>query len=174
MDPISIGSTILGFISKPLQSVLDKIIPDKNKQKEFNHELNMAVLNAGTDEMKLFAQRLIAEIKNPSFLRDAVRPIITYAAFGLYAYIKTVVVYVATKVYLPLITTALKGSPEQVYTNLPHIKGLLTEFKEAVFTEFDFYLLLTILSFWFGGKLLERFTEKVTGAGGVRALVFGK
>ena len=166
--------SILGFISSPVKQLIKQLVPDKNRQKELESQFNMAVLEKAANEGEAFSKRLIAEIKNPSFLRDAVRPIITYCAFGLYTYIKGTVVYVATKVYLPLISLSLEGTPKEVYARLPHIKGLLGEFKDAIFTEFDFYLLLTILSFWFGGKLLERFAEKVTGSGGVKALIFGK
>jgi len=166
--------TILGFVSGPVKQLIKQLVPDKNRQKELEANFNMAVLEKAANEGESFSKRLIAEIKNPSILRDAVRPIITYAAFGLYSSIKGMVVYVSTKIYLPLILSLLEGTPKEVYSRLDQIKGLLKEYQEAVFTEFDFYLLLTILSFWFGGKLLERFTEKVTGAGGIRALVFGK
>ena len=67
----------------------------------------------------------------------------------------------------------LDGTPHEVYGRLDQLKGLLKEFTDVVFTDFDFYLLLTVFSFWFGGKLIERFTEKVTGGGGIKALLFG-
>jgi hypothetical protein len=165
--------TILGFVSRPLTAVIERLVPDKNLQKQIEHEFGLEVLKQSGDVVKQFNQRLIAEIKNPSFLRDAVRPLITYASFGLYAYIKVVTVWVATKVYLPLINHALIGKPEAVYERLHHIKSLLHDFTAAVFTEFDFYLLLTVFTFWFGGKLIERFAEKATGGGGIRSLLFG-
>jgi len=165
--------TILSLISKPLTTVVERLIPDKTKQEEFKHEFNMTVLQEAAENEKQFSERLIAEIQHPNILRDAVRPIITYFSFGLYAYIKITVVYVASKVYIPLITNLLTGNTETVYQKLPEIKGILSEFSVAIFSEFDFYLLLTIFTFWFGGKLLERFTEKATGNGGIRALLFG-
>jgi len=60
-----------------------------------------------------------------------------------------------------------------VYKRVDKIKELLAEFSTTVFNELDFYLLLTVFSFWFGGKLIERFAEKATGAGGIKALLFG-
>jgi len=165
--------TILGFVSRPLTAVLERVVPDKNLQKQIEHEFGMEVLQQSGSVVKQFNQRLIAEIKNPSWLRDAVRPIITYAAFGLYAYVKLITVWVATKVYIPLINHALDGPAKDVYARLYDIKSLLHDFTAAVFTEFDFYLLLTVFTFWFGGKLIERFAEKATGSGGIRALLFG-
>lgn len=167
-------SAIMGFLSKPLTTVLERLIPNKTKQKEFEHEFKMEVLNEASFKGKAFAKRLIAEIQHPNWLRDSVRPVITYCAWALYAYIKITVVYVASKVYLPLMFSMLEGSATDVYARLETIKTLLQEFRDTVFTEFDFYLLLTILTFWFGGKLIERFTNQVTGQGGIKALILGK
>lgn len=170
---MDIFGAVMGFISKPLTTVLERVIPDKNLRMQIDHELSMEVLKEAADKGKDFANRVIEEMKHPNWMRDAVRPIVTYASFGLYTYIKTMVVYVASKVYIPLIVVMLDGTPAQVYQRLDKIKELLSEFSRVVFTEFDFYLLLTVLSFWFGGKLLERFTEKVTQTGGIKGLLFG-
>ena len=170
---MDIFGAITGFISKPLTVVLERLVPDKNLQKQINHEFNMEVLKEAAEQGKDFAKRIIAEMEHPNWLRDAVRPVVTYASFGLYMYLKIMVVYVASKVYIPLILLMLNGTPQEVYGRLDSIRGLLDEFSRVVFTEFDFYLLLTVLSFWFGGKLLERFTEKVTNTGGIRGLILG-
>lgn len=170
---LGLGKIVLGFLGGPITELIKRYVPDKNKQKEFDQEFRMTVLDSAISNSKAFADRLLAEIQHPNWLRDSVRPIITYFAFGVYAYGKVTTIYICTSVYVPLMQEMLKGTPKEVYGRLPHIKPLLVEFQKAIFTEFDFYVLLTILSFWFGSKLLERFTEKVTGAGGIRALVFG-
>jgi len=80
---MGLAMSIMGFLSAPLKSVLDKVITDKNLRQKIEGELNLAILKASADKGKDFAKRVIAEIHHPNLFRDAVRPLITYFAFGL-------------------------------------------------------------------------------------------
>ena len=169
----AIASAILGFISKPLDTVLDKLLVDKDQKEKFKHEIELETLKAGEEQGMALENRLLAEIHHPNWLRDSVRPVITYASYSLYAGIKAVTIYVITRVYYPLLMNMLKGTPEEVYGRLDKIKALLREYTQTTFTAFDFYLLLTIFGFWFGSKLIERFVEKTARTGGIKGLIMG-
>lgn len=165
-------SMILGFIAKPFTTVIERLIPDKNKQAEAKQQFELEVLKQVGEQGKQFEQRILAEIQHPNWMRDAVRPIITYFSFFLYAYIKITIVVVTTKMYYPLLVS-LEKATASMEVKLTAIRGLLGEYTAAIFTEFDFYLLLTVFSFWFGGKLLERVSSQMTGTGGLKGFLFG-
>lgn len=170
---MGIVSGILGFISKPLETVLDKLLPNKEQKDQFKHEFQMAILNLPMEERKMFETRVLKEIENPNMLRDAVRPIITYVSFALYTYVKITTIYFLTKIYFPLLEKMTDGPIQDVYANLDNIKEMLNEFIRGIFTEWDVYIFLTILGFWFGSKLLERTIDKVAKTGGVAGVFMG-
>jgi len=167
MEPGLLGG-ILGFISKPLQSVLDKLLPDKTKQAEFKHLLEMALLKMPFQVRMAFEKRVLAEMQHPQWFRDLVRPIITFCAWFTYMFVKGVVVYVLCRTYVPAI---LAVDPSM--DNLPVIKGMLDQFVTSVFTVADFYIVMLILGFWFGPKAFERVIDKFASTGGIRQLFIG-
>jgi hypothetical protein len=170
---IPIIDSIINFISGPIDTVLKKKLKDKNKEMELKHEIEMAILKAPVQQLELFEKRVLAEIENPNWFRDAVRPVVTYTCWALYCYVKIVTVYVVTKVYLPLLTKMTESSSENILFHLPRIKEILAEFIASIFTIYDLYIMLTILGFWFGSKLLERTIDKITKTGGIASVFMG-
>ena len=170
---LGLAGAVFSFLKDPVMDLIKRFVPDKSKQQEFEHEFKMTVMNIAAEKGRDFTKRVIAEMEHPNWLRDAVRPIITYFAFGLYAYIKIIVVWVTTKIYLPMLSQLTTGSAADVYSRLPQIRVTLKEFMSATFSELDFYLLLTIFSFWFGSKALERVMDKVASTGGIKAFIGG-
>jgi len=162
--------SVFGFISKPLDTVLKRVIKDKNLQMQMKHELEMELMKMPFEQMKLFEKRVVTEYEHPNLLRDAVRPVITYCCWGLYMYIKIVTVWALSNLYFPAINTlAQSGTIE----NLPQTKSLVGEFIESIFTQYDLYIILTILGFWFGSKLFERVIDKVGKTGGLASFFMG-
>jgi len=166
---IPIIGSILSFISKPLDTVLDKLLPDKEAKDAAKAELEMELLKLPFEEKMAFEKRVLAEAEHPNWLRDAVRPIITYCAWFTYMFIKGVVIYTLAKVYIPVML-AIKASLE----NLGQLKTLLSEFVGQAFTLWDFYILMGILTFWFGPKAFERVVDKFASTGGLKSIFFGK
>lgn len=159
--------SILGFISKPLDTVLKAFLPDKKQQDKFKHELNKLLLTLPFKEREMFEKRLQIEAQHPNLLRDAVRPIITYCAWAWYMTYKSIVLYIITKAYLPMLIKLSTGEAETIYKNVGKINELLREYASHIFTTADLYILLTILGFWFGSKMLERVVDKYAKTGGI-------
>lgn len=170
---IPIIDSIINLITGPIDTVLKRKLKDKNLQMELKHELEMEIMKAPIKELELFEKRVLAEIEHPNWLRDSVRPIVTYTCWALYCYVKVITVYVVTKVYLPLLTKLTETSSENILYHLPRIKEILTEFIASIFTVYDLYIMLTILGFWFGSKLLERTIDKITKTGGIASVFMG-
>ena len=154
------AAPLLGMLVKPISElvgkVLDKIGVDKNKKLEAMVILKNGLINFLTLKSVLFEQRVMKEYDNPNWFRDAVRPIITYTAWAVYIWVKGITIVVATKIYYPMLMKLTSGEPEVVYARATEVKSLLTEYLSTIFTKFDVYLLGIILTFWFGGKVLER------------------
>jgi len=168
LNAIPILGTILGFLTEPISKVIDKLIPDVNKAKEMKHEIEKALMTIPFEQYKLFEQRVAAEMANPNFLRDAVRPVITYCAWGTYMYIKGTVIYVLSKTYVPAMLEV-----EPTIENLPVIKDMASEFVTSMFTTADFYIIMGILAFWFGPKAFERVVDKFANTGGIKSIFLG-
>ena len=163
-----IGS-ILGFFSKPLDTVLKKKLKDVNKVEEFKHEIAMEVMRLPFQERMAFEKRLQLEAQHPNLLRDSVRPIITYCAWAFYMVYKFITLDIMTKAFKPLMYKLTEGTPEQVFQNIDKIRNIMNDYSGTIFTDADLYILLTILGFWFGSKLFERVIDTTAKTGGIRA-----
>jgi hypothetical protein len=161
-------SSIFGFISKPLDTVLKKLLPDKTQREKLKHELEMELIRLPAQERMAFEKRIQLEIEHPNWFRDAVRPLITYCAWLFYMVYKFITLWIMTKAYLPVLDKLSSGTPDQVYTNIDKIKAMLGEYAENIFTDADLYILLTILGFWFGSKMFERIIDTSGRVGGIR------
>lgn len=166
---MGILGSIFGFISKPLEIVLAKVLPDKAARDAAVHELEMELLKLPFEERMAFEKRVLAEMQHPNWLRDAVRPIITYCSWFTYMFIKGVVIYSLSRIYIPAM---LKVEP--TISNLGVISNMLEDFVSQIFTSADFYILMGILSFWFGSKAFERVVDKFAQTGGIKNIFFGK
>jgi len=165
--------TIFGFLTKPLNTVLKRTIPDVSVRDKIKHELNLELIKMPFEEKMAFEKRLQMEAEHPNLLRDSVRPVITYICFGIYSYVKLVTIYYLSKIYFPMLDKMTHGPIDHIWTNLDKIKSLLTEFVRSLFTESDFYILLVVLGFWFSSKLFERVIDKVAKTGGIAGLFMG-
>jgi len=165
--------TIFGFITKPLQTVLERKVKDVNLQMEIEKELKLEMMQIPFEEKKLFEQRVTTEYQHPSLLRDAVRPIITYCSWALYMYVKFATVYILSKIYFPMLLKLVNEPVDIVFQNTDKIKSLLSEFVTSIFTEYDLYVILIILGFWFGSRTLDHVIEKFAKTGGIKATIFG-
>jgi len=167
---IPILSEILKIINGPVNTVIDRLVPDKNKAAEMKHELEKELMRIPAEQALAFERRVTAEYEHPNWLRDSVRPVVTYCAFGLYFTIKVITVWVLTSIYIPALQATAKAAD---LASIAQVKGLLSEYIASVFTMYDFYLLLTIFGFWFGSKLLERVIDKIGKTGGLASIFLG-
>lgn len=176
---------LIGALVEPLSRLfekgLDKIAADKDTKLKLKHEFDYGVEQFLHEEGMAFEQRVRAELDNPNWFRDAVRPIITYTAWGLYCFVKAITIYIATKIYLPMLMLLAKGSAQEVFGRSAEIRALLNEYVAAIWNEWDVYILISIIVFWFGPKAFERLRrtgkqvigKKVAMAGGLVNMVKG-
>lgn len=158
------GGDIVKGAADAFGKVLDKIAGDKISQSELEKiKLDGAVeFNKSLRASEIsFNERIKAEMSTKiniivDTIRGMVRPIITFAITGFYGWVKYILV------------TALHRAFEAAMA-VPSIQAdadkqvqLAVEFAKNAFTIYDFLLLTTVLTFWFGGKLLERYVEKMT------------
>ena len=134
-------------ISDIFTKTLDKIAVDKTKKVELEFAFKTAIEQFFHETGMAFEKRVLAEIENPNWFRDAVRPIITYCAWALYMTVKVVTVYYVTKIYMPMMKAAETASESL---------ELLAGYREAIFNEWDVWILICIIGFWFGPKAVER------------------
>ena len=157
---------VAGPIIDGINNIIDKFVPDAGDKLKAKTEVQLETLRIVSEQEGAFEKRVLAEIQKPNWLRDSVRPVITYFSFGLYAFIKSITVYFYSLVYFPILQELTSGTTQQIWDNLKQVQTILKDFSSAIFTEWDFWLLLTVFTFWFGGKLLER--AKQAGIVGVK------
>ena len=153
---MSLLAGLVDPITKLFTKGLDKLAADKNKKLEVEAELKLGLAALLNQEGMAFEKRVLKEYDNPNWFRDAVRPIITYTAWGLYCFVKGMTIYIATKVYFPMLQLLTSGTAQEVYGRATEIKALLKEYIAAIWTEWDVYILISIVVFWFGPKAFER------------------
>lgn len=151
---------LIGALVEPLSRLfekgLDKIAADKDTKLKLKHEFEYGVEQFLHEEGMAFEQRVRAELDSPNWFRDAVRPIITYTAWGLYCFVKAITIYIATKVYFPMLLLLTKGTAQEVFGRAAEVRALLQEYVLAIWSEWDVYILISIVVFWFGPKAFER------------------
>ncbi len=155
------GGDIITAATGAFGKVLDKFAGDKISESELEKiklegeiELNKSLRDSEVsfnDRVKMEMSTKVNPIVDT--IRGLVRPTITAAFSGLYFYVKYNILVALNKAYEAAIAAAT--TPQE------HIEAA-REFAINAFTMFDFMCLITILTFWFGGKLLERYVEKMT------------
>lgn len=150
---MSVFSMILAPVTEVINKVIDKAVPDADKRLEAKHEAQMELLALQDRESKDFAKRVLAEIQHPNWFRDAVRPIVTYSAWALYMFVKVVTVYMVTVVYWPMMKMLATAG------QIKELIDALKQYRELVFSEWDVWILLCIIGFWFGPKAIERLSQ---------------
>lgn len=158
------GGDIVKGAADAFGSVLDKIAGDKISQSELEKiklegsiELNKSLRLSEVS----FNDRIKAEMSTKinivvDTIRGLVRPVITFAITGFYGWVKYILVSALHRAFEAAIAVpSIQADPEaQVRLSI--------EFAKAAFTVYDFLLLTTVFTFWFGGKMLERYVEKMT------------
>lgn len=151
---------LLGALVEPVtrlvEKTLDKIAVDKNVKLQVMSAVKISLERFVHEEGMAFEERVMAELDKPNWFRDAVRPIITYTAWGLYCFIKGITIYIATKVYFPMLLLLTKGTAQEVFGRSSEIRALLSEYVLAIWSEWDVWILVSIVMFWFGPKAFER------------------
>lgn len=153
-----------------VDSILDKIAPDKmsdGEREEFRlkYESQMQAsiatqMNAFYDLVKIQMSSKINVVVDT--FRGLVRPVITTTAWGFYCWIKWILVNALHDWYMAAIK--VPGADQLALTK---------EFVFSAFSFYDFLLLSTIITFWFGGRELQRYmaramdTDVRVGAGGI-------
>ena len=162
--PIPIIGSIIEIFSKGI----DKLIPDVNERERLKHEMQKFLIELPFEQWKLFEARLLAEIQNPVWYRDIVRPFITFSSWALYCYVKWMVISTLHAVYVPILA-AIPKTPE----NVMEIKLLLAEYITSIFTWYDLMIITGILGFWFGPKAFERVIEKFSNLKSIKSAMLG-
>lgn len=158
------GGDIVKGASDAFGKVLDKFVGDKISESELEKvklegsiELNKSL----RDSEISFNERIKAEMSTKinivvDTIRGLVRPIITFAITGFYGWVKYILVSALHRAFESAmqVPSIQADADKQVQ--------LAVEFAKNAFTVYDFMLLTTVLTFWFGGKLLERYVEKMT------------
>lgn len=165
---MAISIPIISGIINIVNGAIDKIFPDATKKAEMKHEFKKYLLEMPFEQWKLFNQRVITEYQNPCWFRDIVRPIVTFSAWGIYLYIKIIIIYFVSKFYIPMLEAI-----EPTIENLPILLTHLHNFVATLFTWYDLSIISGILAFWFGPKAFERITEKLAGVKNMKSLFMG-
>lgn len=154
---LTIVSTLLGILSSTIPSLINYF----SKKKELDYELAIATLKVEAAKQGLDLSREIADIKavvdegnnlratdaeldGGSFvnaLRASVRPVITYALFGLFIGVKF---FVAAIILMSSDLT---------------IANLKLAF-DAILDENTMAITSTVIGYYFGSRTLEKFSEK--------------
>lgn len=153
-----------------VDGILDKIAPDKmseGEKEQFRLDYESKMQASITTQMSAFYDLVKTQMSSKinvvvDTFRGLVRPVITMTAWGFYCYIKWVLVSALEKWYMAAIK--VPGADQLALTK---------EFALASFSFYDFLLLSTIVTFWFGGRELQRYmaramdTDVRVGAGGI-------
>lgn len=153
---IPLLGTLVEPISRLFEKGLDKIAVDKNIKLQVMSALKQAFALYEHEEGMAFEARVAKEYDKPNWFRDAVRPIITYTAWGLYCFVKVITIYIATRIYFPMLLLLTNGSAQEVYGRAAEVRTLLKEYILAIWNEWDVWILVAIIAFWFGPKAFER------------------
>ena len=149
-----VGEIVEGAIGL-FDKILNKVAVDKNLkeqlkadyEKQFGEFLKQKE-NNWTDIVKL--QYTTSHNVVVDTARMMVRPLITYGWATFYAWIKWHVVMAHYGLYKETMLTALTQTDKV---------AAVEQFAKNAFTEWDYYIGLAIITFWFGGRVMEKLTN---------------